>query len=124
MITGGKDDISNNHFYFGDTNIILNGDKNTVRNNYFSGTIRIDLSGMGSDNIVEGNRIFVTENSGTTSAGTSIDVAHGLSGAPDQVIATPLGQTEYHYVTNIGTTNFTIISESSVAFNWYAVYKP
>ena len=61
---------------------------------------------MGTGNIIEDNLGFITENEGTTSLGTSIDVTHGLAGTPDQVIVTPLGQTNYFYVTNKGATTF------------------
>jgi predicted acyltransferase (DUF342 family) len=128
VVTGGRDHVRNNEFLWGtlsETDIILNGSNNIVKDNYLGGgTTKIDTSGMGSGNIIEDNIGFVTETSGTTSAGTSIVVTHGLVGTPDQVTVTPLGQTDYYYITGKGPTTFTIVSEANVAFDWYATYKP
>ena len=60
------------------------------------------------------------KNSGTTTAGTEIQVIHELSGTPDKVIVTPLGQTDSFYVHSKTSSTFTITSSSSVAFDWYA----
>jgi predicted acyltransferase (DUF342 family) len=125
IITGGRDHVLDNAFSACQTDIQLLGGDNVVRGNNLRGSVaRIDTSGMGGGNIIEGNFGYVTENYGTTSAGTSIDVTHGLDGTPDHVIVTPLGQTGYYYVTNKGPTTFTIISEMNIAFDWYAKFKP
>ena len=67
---------------------------------------------------------YITENLGTTSAGTEIQVSHGLVGIPNRTIITPLGETNYSYVHDKGASTFNITSQASVAFDWYAVYEP
>jgi predicted acyltransferase (DUF342 family) len=125
IITGGRDHVLDNAFSACQTDIQLIGPFNVVRGNNLRGFVAtINTTGMGGGCTIENNIGFVTENSGTTSAGTSIDVSHGLDGTPDHVIVSPLGQTNQFYVTNKGPTTFTIVSQASVEFDWFATYKP
>jgi len=67
---------------------------------------------------------WLTENTGNTSAGTEIEVTHGLARTPTRVIVTPSGETNYSYVHDITSTTFNITSQANVAFYWDAIYKP
>ncbi|UCG68773.1 MAG: right-handed parallel beta-helix repeat-containing protein, partial [Thermoplasmata archaeon] len=109
-----------------DTGILVNGANDTViLDNYlYNVNIPINVTASGINTTIRDNRGFLTENSGTTSTGTSIVVNHGLAGTPTNVIITPLDVPGYYYVTSKGPTSFTIISELDIAFDWYAIYKP
>ncbi len=102
--------------------ILTNSSNVTVVGNTLKDTI-FDVFNMTDLNI--GYNIgYVTENYGNTSAGTELQVTHGLAGTPTKVIITPLGETNYSYVHDKGVSTFNITSASSVAFDWYAIYEP
>lgn len=104
--------------------ILLAGNNHTVRDNTILNTVSDPISDSSVNSYVINNIGFKTENYGTTSSGTDIQVNHGLAGTPDYVILTPLGETNYSYVHSKTSTTFNITSESSVSFDWYAKYKP
>jgi len=84
---------------------------------------------ISSGNIVSENIGFTTEKRGsaTITAGTSVDVTHGLAGTPTIVTVTPrsIGYGAYA-VTARNSTTFTITVSTSgtYTFDWYAEYKP
>ena len=95
-----------------------------ILNNYFYNvTLPINNTG-GVNTTVRDNQGYLTENYGTTSAGTEIEVIHHLAGTPNRTIITPLGATNFSYVHDKTATTFNITSQASVAFDWYAVYEP
>ena len=93
-----------------------------IKENIFNNGMSFSLGG--TDHIIKNNIGFTTENYGTTSAGTEIQVSHGLAWTPNRIIITPLGETNYSYVHDKGASTFNITSEASVAFDWDAVYEP
>jgi len=118
-VSGSSNQIKNNLFTSGGTDIRLYGSNNVVEGNYLSGsTAKINI--QSGTHTIQNNIGYITENTGTTSAGTQIQVSHGLVGTPTRVVVTPLGQTNSFYVHTKTPTTFSITSASSVAFDWHA----
>lgn len=124
--TSGRNKVSENIIWDCDTGGIWvqgNCQNNTICDNTFYNLPLAVLDG-GVNTRIYNNVGLETEQYGTTSSGTEIQINHNLSGTPDYVILTPLGNTSYFYVHSKTATTFNITSEKSVAFNWYAIYKP
>lgn len=101
---------------------------NIVSANTFA-SVSTPINNYGTGNYINGNKAYVTENSGnsTINAGqTILVVSHGLALTPKVVQVTPTGNTvgKRFWISDKGTMTFTINIDSAhsaaIPFNWLA----
>lgn len=113
---------------------------NIVISNNVNGNLNGGISNLGTDNKIEQNGGFITENRGTQICADNENIAHGLVGVPTMIQVTPMNDT-YDGVpvittvdwSGVGSTNIriglywvngTAISDDIILVSWYAKYIP